>query len=642
MNIEAKIHSLDKDEFFGIGSKNIFVIPKYQRPYTWKDKQCETLFYDVTGHSEGYFLGSMLCVPIENYKHHHKEQNKNFVGLEVVDGQQRLTTICIFLLAIHNVLKEYENSGVSLPNDFSKNFSRHLIVSGSDLVIGDVIVFSRIFPQTNNNNRQQYLHLPQTEFDVPFGIPKDIKNDKDIHGAFETFKKCLKEYVEPQKTLEDKRDAVLKIYQKLIQVKMVRIIAQNHSDAYALFEALNDRGVPLVMCDLLKNQILSKLSAQIKNEKNKKETMDIYLKCWNERIIGKILKNNNTEQERFFRQIYNAYRKKWLADYPALGEKLKPAEHSNLLNVYEEIIKYPEVDIRKFLDDLSEAAKFYSQIHVKNEEIFDDAANRSFEDLRQIKGGTSGTLLIYLMLNREKFALGNAEFIKICTVLEKFFVRRSFTGKPASSSMDDTFIDLIDAVEENNGKNIEKILLEQLKAVSANDEDFERELRRDVYSGKPGLDYRTLFVLGKIANRYIATKHQENFWSKKEKWQIEHIMPQNLNPSKIKQDTSPNNYWIDLLGNGDETKAESVQKDYLHKLGNLTLTKYNSKMSNCPFPYKKEIKENDVHVGLALFKDDGGLNSDVYNQENWTPTQIKKRTNRLITEILEDEKLFKW
>ena len=639
MNIEAKIHSLDKDEFFGIGSKNIFVIPKYQRPYTWKDKQCETLFYDVTGHSEGYFLGSMLCVPIENYKHHHKEQNKNFVGLEVVDGQQRLTTICIFLLAIHNVLKEYENSGVSLPNDFSKNFSRHLIVSGSDLVIGDVIVFSRIFPQTNNNNRQQYLHLPQTEFDVPFGIPKDIKNDKDIHGAFETFKKCLKEYVEPQKTLEDKRDAVLKIYQKLIQVKMVRIIAQNHSDAYALFEALNDRGVPLVMCDLLKNQILSKLSAQIKNEKNKKETMDIYLKCWNERIIGKILKNNNTEQERFFRQIYNAYRKKWLADYPALGEKLKPAEHSNLLNVYEEIIKYPEVDIRKFLDDLSEAAKFYSQIHVKNEEIFDDATNRSFEDVRQIKGGTSGTLLIYLMLNRDKFALGNTEFISICTVLEKFFVRRSFTGKPASSSMDDIFIDLIDAVEKNNGKNIEKILLEQLKAVSADDEDFERELRRDVYSGKPGLDYRTLFVLGKIANRYIATKHQENFWSKKEKWQIEHIMPQNLNPSKIKQDPLPD-YWIKLLGNGDKNKAESVQKDYLHKLGNLTLTKYNSQMSNCSFPYKKEIEENGVHVGLALFKDDGGLNSDVYNQEDWTPTQIENRTNRLIKEILEE--IFDW
>ena len=639
MNIEAKIHSLDKDEFFGIGSKNIFVIPKYQRPYTWKDKQCETLFYDVTGHSEGYFLGSMLCVPIENYIHHHKEQNKNFVGLEVVDGQQRLTTICIFLVAIHNVLKEYEKSGVSLPNDFSKNFSRHLIVSGSDLVIGDVIVFSRIFPQTNNNNRQQYLHLLQAEFDVSFGVPKDIKNDKDIHGAFETFKKCLKEYVEPQKTLEDKRDAVLKIYQKLIQVKMVRIIAQNHSDAYALFEALNDRGVPLVMCDLLKNQILSKLSGQIKNEKNKEKLMDDYSECWNKRIIGKILKNNNTEQERFFRQIYNAYRKKWLAAYPALGEKLKPAEHSNLLNVYEEIIKYPEVDIRKFLYDLSEAAKFYSQIHVKNEEIFDDVANRSFEDLRQIKGGTSGTLLIYLMLNREKFALGNAEFISICTVLEKFFVRRSFTGKPASSSMDDIFIELIDAVEENNGKNIEKILLEQLKAVSADDEDFERELRRDVYSGKPGLDYRTLFVLGKIANKHIDPKEPKNFWSKKEKWQIEHIMPQNLNPSKIKQDPSPN-YWIDLLGNSDKNKAESVQKDYLHKLGNLTLTKYNSNMSNCSFPYKKEIKANGVRVGLALFKDDGGLNSDVYNQEDWTPTQIENRTNRLIKEII--EKIFNW
>ena len=645
MNIEAKIHSLDKDEFFGIGSKNIFVIPKYQRPYIWKDEQCETLFSDVTGHSEGYFLGSMLCVPIENYEHHNKEKNKNFVGLEVVDGQQRLTTICIFLLAIHHVLKEYEESGVSLPNDFSKEFSRHLIVSGGNLVVGDVIFFSRIFPQTNNNNRQQYLHLLEEEFGLSFNEQKSINPDKFVYSAFETFKKCLTEYVEEQKTLANKRNAILKIYQKLIQVKMVRIIAQNHSEAYALFEALNNRGVPLVMRDLLKNQILAKLSEQIKGKPDKENLMKRYLTCWDKDIIGKIPKDNKNqiprmEQERFFRQIYNAYRKKWLMNYPELGEKLNPAEHSNLLKVYEEIIKYPKVDIIKFLDDLSEAAKFYSQVHATNEGIFDEGTNRSFEDLRQIKGGTSGTLLIYLMLNQKEFEINGVRFINICDLLEKFFVRRSFTGVPSSSSMEDIFIGLIDMIAEKNGKNIEEILLEQLKAVSADDKIFERELHGDVYSGKPSLDYRILFVLGKIANRYIAPKHHEKFGDKKEKWSIEHIMPQTLHSNKIKQEDPFPNYWIDLLGNGDENKAKSAQKNYLHKLGNLTLTKYNSKMSNCSFPYKKEIKENGVHVGLALLKDDNGLNSDVYNQKDWSPTQIENRTNRLIELLLKD--IFKW
>ena len=640
MNIDAKIGSLKSEQFFNVDSENVFVIPKYQRSYTWSKNQWQALFDDITGNPEKYFLGSMLCVKIENYEH----ADKGFVGLEVVDGQQRLTTLGLFFMAIHSVLKEYAYE--------DDKIKQHLLVTSKK---NKNILFSRIFPQTNDDNRMHYLNLLQEEFGITLNKAKNSKNDKLIREAFEFFKNCLKEYVEKSADNDSKCEGILNIYNKLRETSMVRIVANNHSDAYVLFEALNNRGVPLSLRDLIKNQILAKLSEQFKNEPNSDKLLENYLGYWDNEIIGKIPRDtkdeiNRQEQERFFRQIYNGCRISLIEKYKdlkPLTDKLIPAERSNLLKLYETIINNKDVDVKDFVDTLRIVAKFYSQIHAKDESIFsNEDVVQKFEDLRNIKGGTSGTLLLYLLINKEKLQLKDENFVTVLETLVIFFVRRSFTGKPRSNDLDDIFIKFIDTIETNNyvGDDIEKILLKELKNKSSDTDDFEKELRGNVYDGKSSRDYKVLFILSRLANKHRGYKHKINFWAKGKgnkrfEWTIEHIMPQTLKSKKDRPNVD-NNYWINLIGNGDENVAKEIQEQCVHKLGNLTLTKYNSDMSNLPFPDKKDLKDKDRNaIGLVILSENDGLNSYVYSQTKWTQQQIDTRTKILVEEILE---IFAW
>ena len=112
------------------------------------------------------------------------------------------------------------------------------------------------------------------------------------------------------------------------------------------------------------------------------------------------------------------------------------------------------------------------------------------------------------------------------------------------------------------------------------------------------------------------------------------IKPKNKNPEKL------NDYWIKILGGGDESKAEEIQKAYVHKLGNLSLTLYNAELSNKPFTEKIKLKDAAGNsIGLVQLSENGGLNSYVVAQDDWTPENINTRTNFLIEEIL---KIFEW
>lgn len=637
INITPTVSDIDSGEFFMSGSKNIFEIPKYQRAYTWKKDQWQQLFDDIVDNRAGYFLGSMLCVKIEDDKN-------NFDKFEVVDGQQRLTTISLFLLAIHNVFKDY------LPEGHMRfeEIKGYLTVKVSTLT-EEPIIFSRIVPQVNEDNRQNYLKLLASELDLDIATDTK-KKTSSILSAFKFFKEHLNEYLESFATDAEKSVAVDKILKKLLAARMVRIEVDNYADAYVLFEALNNRGVQLALRDLLKNQLLAGLSAELSTVSHLPDTMNTYLKLWNNDITGKISadgnkKINRRDEERFFRQIYNAYFRTWIKKYPHLSKSLTVAERSNLLKMYETLINDKTVKISDFMKDLAEAAKFYSQVHIKDEKIFDDKTDTAFADVRHIEGGISGTLLIYLMKNQVDLQLTPENFRNICDTLVKFFVRRSFTNKPRTSSLDGIFSDFIKDVEEKNlcGCDIENNLRETLKAalikVNSTDEDFEKALKGNVYEGKPQSDYKTKFILGKIAADKLDVQARKTFvkelWAKKTKYSIEHIMPQTLYSANRNKSADPD-YWIRLLGDD----AEKLHEQNVHKLGNLTLTQYNSEMSNKSFPEKKFHEDKNGNLnGLALLKENGGLNGYVYDQTDWTPENIQQRTNDLVEKIL---KMFEW
>ncbi|MBQ7704406.1 MAG: DUF1524 domain-containing protein [Selenomonadaceae bacterium] len=473
-------------------------------------------------------------------------------------------------------------------------------------------------------------------FDVTFNH-KELNKKGNVFKAFEFFQKCLNEYTKKLPQIEQAKK-IFEVYTKIRDIQLVRIVVENRDAANVLFAALNDRGKKLTALDLIKNQILAKLSDEIEkleNATNKKEILKKYFGYWNRNIAGKITKDNNTEQERFLRQIYNAYRKMWLEQYPEL--KLEVAERANLLTMYETIINGENVSIRDFIDDLKQAAIFYSHVQYQDELLAETKV--SFADLRHVDGTTSGTLLIYLLKNKGALQLTDKNFENICALLCNLFIRRLFTGKPRSNDLDDIFINFIAEIEKNSytGKEIEENLRETLKAASADDESFAKALRENVYKGGAS-DDKTRFILEKIANAHLGANDKIDVWNKKQKWTIEHILPQTINAKK--QTEKLDDDWIKMLG-GEEAKALEIQREYVHKLGNLTLTKYNSALSNKTFTAKKEAtdKKTNAPIGLKILSDTDGLNSYVFAQKVWTPKQIEERTENLIEEII---KIFAW
>jgi len=230
-------------------------------------------------------------------------------------------------------------------------------------------------------------------------------------------------------------------------------------------------------------------------------------------------------------------------------------------------------------------------------------------------------------MEKERNALGNTDddIIKTVTLLISFFVRRNLTDKPPTRDLTRIFMDIIEEIENENlmRNNVYNKIRNKLVLLSASDSVFEEKLRGEVYIDNYDA---TRFILCTIAERGMTKETKVDLWqtiNKKNVWTIEHIFPQGENIPES---------WINMIANGDVEKAKEYQEQYVHTFGNLTITGYNSTLSNRPFIEKRERKDKD---GLDNgYRNGLNLNADVVTCDEWTIDQIIKRTDRLVREIL--------
>ena len=156
----------------------------------------------------------------------------------------------------------------------------------------------------------------------------------------------------------------------------------------------------------------------------------------------------------------------------------------------------------------------------------------------------------------------------------------------------------------------------------ASDELFREKLSGNIYDDNSGA---TRFILCKIEETNNKTRElYTDLWKRNHNgtfiWTIEHIFPQGKN---IPQP------WVDMIADGDSDLAKKHREEFVHKLGNLTVSGYNSKLSNLPFSDKRDRmdKGNKNYLG---YKNGLYLNEDLAKQESWTIEQIQKRTKELI------------
>ena len=602
MNINnINVNKYPISQIFDPASKVVFEIPKYQREYTWGMREWEALFDDLTSNDEGYFLGSIICI----------NSSVDLIAapkFEVVDGQQRLTTLSLFLSALYKSLTDNKDELDDEQESDRLQLKRMLVIKKTQSI--------RVVPQVQGSNRDDYLGLLASINLIPKRPVPNWAGLRRIHKAYSFFIKRINEAVNES---DDKVQALFKLLDKVNTAILVMIEVSNHSDAYTLFESLNNRGTPLTAVDLIKNLLLARLDA------SGEETLDYYFTRWTDILSN--LGEEYSEQERFFRQNYNAFRKYYNLPFQN-GERQYPigiiATRTTMLDIYEKMITKNPV---KVLDDLTENSEIYASIILNKQEALTQEQRDSYLDLQRVQGAPSYVLLLYLIKNQETLQIDVSAIVSVCKLLVSFFVRRNLTDVPPTRDLARMFMAFIEEIEQNGyqGSVIYQKLREKLISSSASDDVFEERLRGPVYEDNSGA---TRFILCMMAQRSMTVENKKDLWAKTNNktyvWSIEHIFPQGEN---IPED------WIKMIADGDAKKAKEYQAQYVHTFGNLTITGYNSTLSNKAFTDKRDRKNQNGHyIG---YRNGLSLNDDVVCRDDWTVEAIKTRTDRMVQEIVQ-------
>ena len=601
------IQHVDKYPIYSIFDRDArfyYFIPKYQRAYTWSYSEWGNLFDDLYENSEGYFIGSIICInqgdSIQPY-------------MEVIDGQQRLTTISLLLAAVHTQLSRFPSEDEDYEDTMS-SLKRSLRCKTSSNQM-------RLVPQIQESNLEDYNQLmSEVGLRTISSQRKPYFPIRKIYRCYKYFLDRLTALINEVDGIEAKSNVLLSIYEKIKSAMVVKIEVSSHADAYVLFESLNNRGTPLTAIDLMKNLIMAKAEGA-------GLSTDDCFEQWR-RLLDDLSDNYQT-QERFFRQYYNAFRN--ILNVPFVKDEDKRTKYplgvvatkSNMLSIYEKIIKR---DLSGFLDEITRCGAIYSKIVFPQKLDIDNPYSTNLLDLQHIQGAPSYMLLLYLLRYKVELELNDKTINNIVAFLSKFFVHRNVTDFPNTRDLARLFMEIISIIEENDlkGDNIYEKTIEILKQNCLDDSAFEERLRGNLY--KENVD-ATRYLLCSLAEHNMTDESNNTLWDRYGSgnyiWTIEHIFPEGEN---VPQE------WVDMIADGDRSKAKEYLYEYTHKLGNLTMTGYNSALSNYSFEKKRD--RTDKQGNYIGYKNHLSINADIANKEKWTIEDIRQRTDMLVNQLL--------
>ena len=576
-------------QIFDAEAKVVYAIPLYQREYSWGKSHWENLFDDMFDNNPGYFLGSIIC--INNSKDAFDVQE-----LELVDGQQRLTTLSLLFAAVYRALKRYETDLNEDQRSDLPSLKRKMVLrKGNDRV--------RLILQSQNNNQIDYLAILS---DIEIISKRDTPpyaGNRLIYRAYRYFQDRIER-------MDNERiariEAIMKLLERINRAHLVKIEVESYAFAYTLFESLNNRGMPLTAIDLIKNRLLASQGSSAPDK------IDIYFGQWN-RLLG-YLGDDYAIQERFFRHYYNAFRDELSAVY-----QVSVATRSNLIQIFEKLISH---DAKGFLDKIIAAGKAYSVLLSRDQDDVRSDLTKAIKDLERIQGTPSHLLMLYLLVRRSQLELTDKHLTSIVELLVRFFARRNLTDTPPTRDLTRLFMDVIDSVRGERADAIILSIRQRLMADSASEDVFQSALKGSIYTENTGA---TRFVLCALAELAMTKESWVDLWhieNKRFVWTIEHIFPQGENIPQA---------WVAMVAGGDEKKAAEAQRTHVHKLGNLTITRFNSSLGNKSFDEKRDRKDQE---GRAVgYKNGLKLNEDLASAKGWSVDQIDLRTEKLVREL---------
>ncbi|RYQ01566.1 Type I restriction-modification system DNA methylase [Bifidobacterium pseudolongum subsp. globosum] len=646
MNIVANSQTLART--FAMDGREYYHIPPYQRPYSWKDQQIDQLFQDICAESAGYYIGNVLVAE------HDSGPDPSTKIYAVIDGQQRLTTLSLFLLALWEICTERNNDG-----NLSVDDKRIISEMGGDIKRRLLV---------NRNVSDPHLQLLEDDAAIYKELIRAI--DASAFGTKEAprvnknrvFMKRYNHILAMLKDPDDfpSMDALSGFYEKLMDVVILQITASSIGDAFNIFSSLNSKGLPLTLVDLLKSEFLSMDSNRTDPHESTLEEQ------WEE--LAHIFIRPGTDGD----VDTTAFTQFFLNNYDAFESDAKSSiTKSKALYRYQDVIKDKQptsrLNGRTYLQEMISRARAYAAIIQLSDEPNDGALFNSpdiqqlLAELRQLESTQAYPLLLFLFVKASKLELKETQMTTILRAFVTFYVRRNIAEYPKSSNIRSRLIGLIRAIDGTDdteadalrGDDIVRAIVHALKDMSRDDEDFGNEiLQRPIYEQNRKTARFVLIDLEhglQQSNRIsLSTKARpldlnDVLPNGKPRWTIEHILPEGKLPE----------HWQRMIAPEHPEDAEDIKDDYTHRFGNLTLTAYNENMQQKPFADPEHpVAAEDTHYNRSKrdYKDNGeyvGMRSQlqintsiprpgerIEDKTSWTIDDIKRRSEWFRDEML--------
>ena len=537
-----------------------FVIPIYQRTYSWTERECRQLWNDIlrTGSNDAiaaHFVGSIVYIQKGLY------QVARQSALLVIDGQQRLTTVMLILEA----LARRVGDGEPLDGFSAKKIRSYYLLN--PLEEGER-GFKLLLTQTD---KQSLLALMQQK-------PQPAEPSLRITENFAFFEEWV------QAAGAD----LTPLCKGLAKLMIVDIaLSRDQDNPQLIFESMNSTGRELSQADLIRNFILMGLDTA--------QQTRLYEEHWRPMEVAFGQEAYGTHFDSFMRHYLTLKTGGAIPNVRAVYEAFKG--HARLPEV-----KAAGVDA--LVADIHVYAGYYCAMALDKEPDKDLGA--AFQDLRALKVDVAFPFLLELYDDHTQGQLPKEAFVRAVRLVESYVFRRAVCAIP-TNSLNKTFATFGRVLQKD--RYIESIQAHLLTLPSyrrfPGDEEFKRDLAsRDLYNFS-----RWSYWLRRLEN------HDRKERVPVDEYTIEHILPQNENLSAT---------WRETLG----PEWQRVQEAWLHTLGNLTLTGYNSEYSDRPFGEKRDMQGGFKESPLRLNEGLGAL-------DTWNETTIQIRAKRLAEQAVQ-------
>jgi uncharacterized protein with ParB-like and HNH nuclease domain/predicted transport protein len=535
-----------------------FVIPIYQRTYSWTEKECRQLWDDLIragsdAEVSAHFVGSIVYIEKGLY------QVSSQSPMLVIDGQQRLTTLTLVIAALAHALEGLDENMREPVDGFSPRKLRNYYLVNPE----------------EDGERHYKLLLSQTDKASLIAIIGGLERPKDyslrIAENFALF----------QSWIDGRKNDLSAICQGLAKLLVVDVaLSRDQDNPQLIFESMNSTGRELSQADLIRNFILMGLEPNLQTS--------LYEQFWRPMEV-------DFGQDAYASQ-FDSFMRYYLT--------VKTGEIPNINDVYEKFKGYARspqtaaAGVTGLVEDIRRYSRYFCAMALGGES--DPELAMAFQDLRELRVDVAYPFLLELYRDYAADVLSHEDFLAAVRLVESYVFRRAICSIP-TNSLNKTFATFTKSLKKN--RYLESIQAHMLSMPSyrgfPTDDEFRRQLEtRDLY---------------KFPRKAYWLRRLENYGRKErvavDEYTIEHIMPQNERLSAA---------WRAALG----TDWKRIQETWLHTLGNLTLTGYNSEYSDHSFEDKRDMSGGFKESPLKLNQGIGSL-------DIWDEDAIQKRAARL-------------